>query len=155
TTLTLFIWALLISHGFSLTCSSQTFTNNNLYTHCLDLPTLTSYLHFTYDESNTTLSITFIATPSKSNGWIAWAINPTRTGRVGAQSLVAYKDSSTAAMTVKTYNISLYSSVVQSKLDFRVWDFREEEMSDGSMMILGKVKVPMELVVKGTMNQIW
>ncbi|GAV91893.1 DUF568 domain-containing protein, partial [Cephalotus follicularis] len=143
------------SHGLSLTCSSQKFTNNNLYTHCLDLSTLTSYLHFTYDESNTTLSIAFIATPSKSNGWIAWAINPTGTGMADAQSLVAYKDSSIATMTVKTYDISSYSLVVQSKLDFRVWDLRGEEMSDRSMMILGKVMVPAELAAKGTVNQIW
>ncbi|KAH7576418.1 hypothetical protein JRO89_XS01G0059400 [Xanthoceras sorbifolium] len=144
---------LLISPALSLTCTSQKFTSNNLYSHCLDLPTLSSFLHYTYDSSNRSLSVAFVATPSNSNGWVAWAINPTGTGMAGAQSLVAYKDSN-GAMTVKTYNISSYSSVVQSKLSFEVWDTSADE-SGGFMRIYGKIKVPEDLAKAGKINQIW
>ncbi|KAL2509525.1 DOMON domain-containing protein [Forsythia ovata] len=59
--------------------------------------------------------IAFIATPARPNGWIAWAINPTSTGMAGSQALIAFKDSK-GAMTVKTYNITLYSSLTESKV---------------------------------------
>lgn len=139
----------------SQTCASQTFTNNNLYTHCLDLPTLSSYLHFTYDAANATLSVAFFASPSKSNGWISWAINPKVPAMGGAQALVAFKDSK-GAMSAKTYNISTSTpySVEQSKLAFDVWDTRAEEES-GVMRIFAKIKVPPELAAKGTLNQVW
>ncbi|EEF29330.1 dopamine beta-monooxygenase, putative [Ricinus communis] len=146
---------LLISRSYSQTCKTQTFTNNNLYTNCLDLPSLTSYLHYTYDSSNSTLSVAFLSSPSSSNGWISWAINPTGTGMAGAQALVAYKDSK-GAMTVKTYNISSYTSdsVVQQKLAFDVWDERAEE-ENGVMKMYAKIKVPADLSAKGTANQVW
>ncbi|XP_031255661.1 cytochrome b561 and DOMON domain-containing protein At3g25290-like [Pistacia vera] len=144
---------LLISPALSQTCKSQKLTNNNVYSHCLDLPTLASYLHFSYDSTNRSLSVAFVATPSNSNGWIAWAINPTGTGMAGAQSLVASKDS-TGAVTVKTYNISSYSSVVPEKLSFEVWDTSADE-SGGFMRLYGKVKVPEELAKAGKVNQVW
>jgi len=139
----------------SQTCASQTFTNNNLYTHCLDLPTLSSYLHFTYDAANSTLSVAFFASPSKSSGWISWAINPKVPAMGGAQALVAFKDSK-GVMSAKTYNISTSTPylVEQSKLAFDVWDTRAEEES-GVMRIFAKIKVPPELAAKGTLNQVW
>lgn len=137
----------------SQTCKSQKLTNNHVYSNCLDLPTLTSYLHFSYDSANRSLSIAFVSTPPNSNGWVAWAINPTGTNMEGAQALVAYKDS-TGVVTVKTYNISSYSSVVPEKLSFEVWDTIADE-SGGFMRIYGKIKVPEELATAGNVNQIW
>ncbi|XP_038704099.1 cytochrome b561 and DOMON domain-containing protein At3g25290 [Tripterygium wilfordii] len=153
----LIIWfsflALIISPGYSETCTSQKFTNNNLYSHCLDLPVLASYLHFSYDSSNTTLSIAFIATPAKSDGWIAWAINPTGTGMAGSQTLVAYKDSN-GSMVLKTYDIASYSSIVPKKLAFDVWD-TSAESSGGVIRIFAKIKVPSDLAASGKVNQVW
>ncbi|WCJ37224.1 Cytochrome b561 and DOMON domain-containing protein At3g25290 [Euphorbia peplus] len=138
----------------SQTCTSQKFTSNNLYTHCVDLPTLTSYLHFTYNSTNSTLSIAF-RTPSVPEGWVSWAINPKATGMAGAQALVAFKDPK-GLLVVKTYNVSSYTgdSVVQSKLDFEVWDERAEDQG-GVTTIYGKIKVPADLAVKGSVNQVW
>lgn len=137
----------------SLTCTSQKLTNNNVYTHCLDLPTLTSYLHYTYDSSNRSLSIAFLAAPPAADGWVAWAINPTDAGMAGAQSLVAFKES--GKMTLKLFNISGYSSVeATTKLLFDVWDTSAEE-SGGFMRIYGKIKVPEDLAAAGKVNQIW
>ncbi|KAI4354207.1 hypothetical protein L6164_003097 [Bauhinia variegata] len=143
------LWVSLIPGTISLTCTSQKFTNNQLYSKCLDLPLLNSYLHYTYDSSNSSLSVVFIATPAKSGGWISWAINPTGEGMVGAQALIAFKND--GVMTVKTYNISSYSSIVQSKLSFDVWDTKAEE-SDGLMRIFAKVKVPAKAE---SLNQVW
>ncbi|XP_040991028.1 cytochrome b561 and DOMON domain-containing protein At3g25290-like [Juglans microcarpa x Juglans regia] len=149
--LVLTLWALLvISPVHSLTCNSQTFTNNGLYKQCLDLPTLSSYLHWTYNQSNSTLSIAFIAPPSKSDGWIAWAINPTGTGMKGSQTLLAFK-SDNGAMTVKTYNISEIGPVTESKISFDVWD-RSAESSGSVMRLFAKVKVPSN---PQTINQVW
>ncbi|OMP09819.1 hypothetical protein COLO4_05106 [Corchorus olitorius] len=147
--------ALLISPAVSLTCSSQKFTKNEVYPNCLDLPSLSSYLHFSYDASNTTLSVAFIATPSKSGGWIAWAINPKATGMAGSQSLVAYKNSSTGVAVVHTYDVSSYGSIVPKELSFETWDRSAESGSDGSLAIFAKIKVPADLAAKGTVNQVW
>ncbi|XWS47167.1 hypothetical protein CRYUN_Cryun14cG0130100 [Craigia yunnanensis] len=148
-------WVLLISPAVSLTCSSQKLTKTQVYSDCLDLPSLSSYLHFSYDSSNTTLSIAFIATPSKSGGWIAWAINPKATGMAGSQSLVAYKNSTTGVAVVHTYDISSYSSIVPKDLSFEVWDKTAESRTDGSLAIFAKIKVPADLAAKGTINQVW
>ncbi|KAJ9169824.1 hypothetical protein P3X46_017973 [Hevea brasiliensis] len=146
-------WVSLTSPALSQTCSSPKFTGNDLYAHCVDLPTLTSYLHFSYNSSNSTLSIAFLASPSSSGGWVSWAINPTGTGMFGAQALVGYKDSA-GPMTVKTYNVSSAASVVQSKLAFDVWDEQAEE-DNGVMRIFAKIKVPADLAAKGVVNQVW
>ncbi|XVF21302.1 hypothetical protein REPUB_Repub12eG0079200 [Reevesia pubescens] len=147
--------ALLISPAISLTCSSQNLTENEVYANCLDLPSLSSYLHFSYDSSNTTLSVAFIATPSKSGGWIAWAINPKDTGMAGSQSLLAYKNSTTGVAELRTYDISSYSSIVPKDLSFEVWDKKAESRSDGNLAIFAKIKVPADLAAKGTINQVW
>ncbi|KAL6968426.1 hypothetical protein U1Q18_034229 [Sarracenia purpurea var. burkii] len=91
------------------------FSNNKLYDHCSDLSQLSSYLHWTYDSAASSLSVAFITTPAKSDGWISWAINPAGTGMVGAQAPIAFKDSK-GAMTVKTYNISSYRLIVKGKV---------------------------------------
>ncbi|XVF81266.1 hypothetical protein PTKIN_Ptkin15bG0142200 [Pterospermum kingtungense] len=149
------LWALLISPAVSLTCSSQTFTKNQVYSNCLDLPSLSSYLHFSYNSSNTTLSVAFVATPSKSGGWVSWAINPTATGMSGSQSLVAYKNSSTGVAVAQTYDVSSYNSIVAKDLSFEVWDKTAETRTDGSLAIFAKIKVPADLAAKGKINQVW
>lgn len=141
---------LLISPAYSLTCKTQKFTNNKLYSNCLDLPTLTSYLHWSYDSSNSSLSIAFIAAPAKSNGWISWAINPTATGMVGSQALIAFKQSN-GSMIVKTFDIKSYGSLIEGKLSVEIWD-TVAEYSDGFMRIFAKVKVPQKA---SSINHVW
>ncbi|KAL3531056.1 hypothetical protein ACH5RR_010378 [Cinchona calisaya] len=148
--LLLLIPFLLISPASSLQCTSQTFTGSTQYTNCTDLPVLNSYLHWTYDPTNSTLSIAFIAPPAKSDGWIAWAINPTGTGMAGSQALLAYK-ASNGSMVVKTFNISSYSSIVESKLSFDVVD-KKAESSNGLIRILATLALPESMT---TVNQVW
>lgn len=98
-------WALLISPCVSQTCKSETFSSGQTYPHCLDLPQLKAFLHYSYDEQNTTLVVVFLAPSSKPGGWVAWALNPQANGMAGAQTLVAYKDPNKGVATVKTLNI--------------------------------------------------
>lgn len=142
---------LLLSPSESATCSSQKFTNNNLYTNCNDLPTLQSYLHWTYDQEKATLSVAFIAPPAKSDGWIAWAINPNSDGMLGAQTLIAFKDS-TGAMTVKTYNITSYKSIHESKVWFDVMEAKAE-FSGGVIRLFATLGLPKSGIT--TVNHVW
>ncbi|VVA98392.1 unnamed protein product [Arabis nemorensis] len=152
--LSFLFWALLISPSVSQTCKSQTFSGDKSYPHCLDLPQLKAFLHYSYDPANTTLAVVFSAPPSKPGGWIAWAINPKSTGMVGAQTLVAYKDPDNGVAVVKTLNISSYSSLTPSKLAFDVWDMKAEEASR-SLRIFARIKVPADLAANGKVNQVW
>ncbi|KAL0460435.1 UNVERIFIED_CONTAM: cytochrome and DOMON domain-containing protein [Sesamum latifolium] len=109
----------LFSPSQSATCTSQTFTGNRLYTFCNDLPSLNSYLHWAYDSAQSTLSIAFVAAPPRPDGWVSWAINPTATTMVGSQALIAFRDSR-GGMTVKTYNVSSYGPLRESKVWYEV-----------------------------------
>ncbi|KAL5066373.1 hypothetical protein RYX36_028110 [Vicia faba] len=75
------------------TCKNQTFSNNKVFTTCRDLPQLTSYLHWSYDQPSGKLDIAFRHVGiTSTNRWVAWAINPSNTidpAMVGAQALVA------------------------------------------------------------------
>ncbi|XP_028769668.1 cytochrome b561 and DOMON domain-containing protein At3g25290-like [Neltuma alba] len=139
------------SPATSLTCTSQKFAHNKVYSNCADLPVLNSYLHWTHASSNSSLSVAFVATPAKPGGWVSWAINPTGTGMAGAQALVAFKNKE-GVVTAKTYNISSYSSVAPGKLSFDVWDLKAEESSGGAVSIFATVKLP-ENAEK--VNQVW
>ncbi|KAL3828943.1 hypothetical protein ACJIZ3_017745 [Penstemon smallii] len=142
TTLLLAVTTLsLISLSHSATCDLQTFTQNHHYNFCTDLPTLNSYLHWTFDSTNSTLSIAFIAPPSTPNGWISWAINPNVSGTVGSQALIAFREAN-GEMTVKTYDITSYGPVKES----RVW--YEVRNSIFATLVLPEKG-------KTTVNQLW
>lgn len=142
----------LISPAISQTCSTQNLNSAGPYDTCQDLPVLDSYLHYTYDASNSSLSVAFVATPSQSNGWVAWAINPTGTKMPGSQAFLAYRSRAGAAPVVKTYNISSYNSLVEGKLAFEFWNLRAESLSGGRIAIFTTVKVP---AGADSVNQVW
>lgn len=141
---------LLISPSHALKCTSQTFKNNKKYANCTDLPYLDAFLHWTYTSSDSSLSIAYIAPPAKSAGWVAWAINPTSMGMAGSQALLTFKQPD-GSMTVNTYNISSYSSVVKSKIAFDVSD-TSADYSDGVMRIFAMLTLP---VNTQSVNQVW
>ena len=149
TFLRFFVLFVLFSPAISLTCTTQKFSNNRPYPNCQDLPVLNSYLHWDYDPSNSSLSIAFVAAPAQPGGWVSWAINPTGTGMAGAQALMAFQNN--GVMTVMTYDISSYDSILPGKLSFDVWDMMAEE-SDGLIKIFAKIKVPEKAQ---SLNQVW
>ncbi|KAG8371644.1 hypothetical protein BUALT_Bualt13G0109600 [Buddleja alternifolia] len=145
---------MLISPTVSQTCRSQTFTQANTnFTNCTDLPSLRAYLHWTYNPTarpNPTLSIAFIAPPARPAGWVAWALNPTGTGMVGAQSLIAFRDTN-GSVVVRTYNISSYSSIAESRISYEVIN-RRGEYSDGVFRIFATLAMP---AGSAGVNQVW
>nr|POF23577.1 receptor-like protein kinase feronia [Quercus suber] len=141
---------LMVSRSESQTCLSQKFTNK-AFINCTDLPYLGAYLHWTYNASNSTLSMAFLAKPPQAEGWVAWAINPTSTKMIGSQAVLAYK-SNGAAPTVKEYNITSFNFTSSgTKLTYEVSDVSYEE-SDGTITIFAKWKLP-EKTEK--INQVW
>jgi hypothetical protein len=147
-----FILSLFLTTVSSLTCSTQKLTGTNgtkVYANCLDLPALNSYLHYTYDATNSSLSVVFIAAPPTLGGWISWGINPTATGMVGAQVIVAFKNNTVMAM--KTLDLKSYKIIVPGKLSFDVWDMKAEE-DGGSMKLFATVKVPVNV---DAVNHVW
>ncbi|KAK7293197.1 hypothetical protein RJT34_16060 [Clitoria ternatea] len=149
--LLLLLTTFLFTPSSSLTCTTQKLTDakNNLYTNCLDLPVLHSFLHWTHDPSNATLAVAFEAAPPQPGGWVSWGLNPTGAGMVGAQVLAAFK--SNGAVTVKTLDLKSYTAIVPGKLSFEVWDVRGEEVG-GVIRIFANVKVPEKAE---SLNHVW
>ncbi|KAL0390278.1 UNVERIFIED_CONTAM: cytochrome and DOMON domain-containing protein [Sesamum calycinum] len=146
--------ALLISPATSQTCKSQTFAQRNTkFSNCTDLPSLKAQLHWTYDPSarpSPTISVAFIAPPARPEGWVAWALNPTGSGMLGAQALIAFKDTN-GSTVVKTYNISSYGSIAESTISYEVLSKRAE-FSDGVMRIFATLALP---TGDEKVNQVW
>ncbi|XP_055834967.1 cytochrome b561 and DOMON domain-containing protein At4g12980-like [Solanum dulcamara] len=144
---------LLISPAISHNCSSSPalISGNTHFADCTDLPSLKSSLHWTYNPTNSTLSIAFTAPLPSSNGWISWGINPTHPGMIGTESLIAFK-APNGSMIVNTYNLTSYKSITQSdKLSFKVLDSKAE-YSNGVMQILATLALPSNMT---TVNQVW
>ncbi|KAF3435904.1 hypothetical protein FNV43_RR22996 [Rhamnella rubrinervis] len=129
---------LLISPAYSLTCTSQTFKSNNLYSHCLDLPTLNSYLHWTYDSSNSSISVAFIASSGLQRldfmgyqphrDWHAWSS--------GSRRLQAFQRLDD-----------------RPDLQHRILQHQgSAEHSNGVIRLFAKMKVPEK---PETVNQVW
>ncbi|CAL0302809.1 unnamed protein product [Lupinus luteus] len=135
----------------SQSCTSQKLTlpkTNTLYSNCIELPYLTSFLHYTHNPSNSSLSIAFIASPPSPSGWVSWGLNPTGTGMVGTQAIAAYTQH--GEITIKTLDIQSYNVLVPGKLSYDVWDLSAEQ-SDGVIRIFATLKVK----EVGEVNQVW
>ncbi|XP_051134114.1 cytochrome b561 and DOMON domain-containing protein At3g25290-like [Andrographis paniculata] len=141
----------LTSPSQAATCTSQTFTGNRVYTFCNDLPTLNCFLHWTYSPDQSTLSLAFVGAPATPDGWISWAINPTDTGMLGSQALVAFKDVKDR-MTVKAYNISSYSAPDNSKVWFQVKE-SSAEFVGGVIRLFATLILPEKGIT--TVNHVW
>ncbi|XP_042423506.1 auxin-induced in root cultures protein 12-like [Zingiber officinale] len=133
-------------------CSSDKFSSNRTFAHCLDLPQLNSSLHFTYDSAARSLSIAFVAPPDKPEGWVAWAINPTGGGMRGSQTLIGFHQAD-GTLAVKTYNISGYGPISEAPIAFDTSDLAAE-LSGGTMRIFGKLVLPKEMTTT-TVEQVW
>ncbi|KAH9603647.1 hypothetical protein KSS87_009223 [Heliosperma pusillum] len=134
------------------TCSSTSpAVSAAKYTKCTSLPFLSSTLHYTYTPSNKTLSIAFTATPPSPSGYIAWGINPTATGMIGTQALIAFKSPKDSSLLLSTYNLTAYGGISLEPLSFPVYSKRVEfNSADGSLTIFAVVKSD-----GGKVNHVW
>ncbi|KAJ7006532.1 hypothetical protein NC653_005782 [Populus alba x Populus x berolinensis] len=106
-------------------------------------------MHYTY---NSPLSVAFIASPVKPDGWTGWGINLNGIGMAGAQVILALK-SSKGAPEVKTYNIISYGGIREERLSFDVWDLSAEtNATSGEFTIYASVKLPEKIE---SFNHIW
>ncbi|XP_041998201.1 auxin-induced in root cultures protein 12-like [Salvia splendens] len=137
-------------------CKSQTFSDaNTKFANCADLPTLNAALHWTYDHATRPgpkLSVAFVAPPARPGGWVAWALNPTGSGMVGAQALVAFSGDGGAA-SVKTYNISSYGPIAESEIAYAVTG-RRAEHSGGVIRLFATLELPTGSGGRA-INQVW
>ncbi|KAL6567050.1 hypothetical protein OROMI_015454 [Orobanche minor] len=145
--------SLLISPALSLTCDSQISSpQNTTFANCTALQALDAVLHWTYNPTpKPTLSVAFTAAPATSNGWVAWGLNPTATGMVGTQALIAFKERN-GSLVVKEYNISSYRGISESKISYDVLSKSAIHYSGGNITIYATLELP---EAQAEVNQVW
>lgn len=89
------------------TCKNYIFPSNQVFSSCLEYPVLDAYLHWTYVPSTKSVHIAYRAAQTRK-GWVAWAINPSGTGMIGSQAIVAYSHVN-GSMNVFPTSIDSYS----------------------------------------------
>ncbi|XP_010481308.1 PREDICTED: cytochrome b561 and DOMON domain-containing protein At5g47530-like [Camelina sativa] len=134
------------------TCSNYKFSSNRLFKSCNDLSVLDSFLHYSYDSSSGNLQIAYRHTKFTTGKWVAWAVNPTSTGMVGAQAIVAYPQSDG---TVRAYTspISSYqTSLQEAELSFNVSEL-SATYQNNEMVIFATLNLP--LANGWIINTVW
>ncbi|KAK6932834.1 Cytochrome b561/ferric reductase transmembrane, partial [Dillenia turbinata] len=137
--LSIFLSIFIIS--YAQTCSNYVFSNNQDFSSCIDLPVLSSFLHWTYDPSSGTAKIAYRHSGVATSEWVAWAINPSQMVMDGSQALVAYQKSD-GSMRVYTSPISGYNTKLQEgTLSFSVTDL-SATYANNEISIFATVEVP-------------
>ncbi|XP_057792958.1 cytochrome b561 and DOMON domain-containing protein At5g47530-like [Salvia miltiorrhiza] len=130
-----------LTSSSSLSCHNHTFSSNRVFTSCTHLPSLEAHLHWNYTPSLSQVSIAYRA-KQVPKGWIAWAINPTSTGMVGSQALVAFR-SSNGSMRVYTTAIASYNpSMLPAQISLPVSNISAEYI--GNEMIIYAAVGPLQ-----------
>lgn len=121
--------------SLSQPCTSHPFFENRLFDQCATLPRLSASLLFTFNSSNSTLTLAFAA---PSPGWAAWGIGR---GMVGAQSVISFRRPD-GTVGINTFNITQYGPVAPSKIAFETWGL--EAKAEGGLVLgfFATVKLP-------------
>ncbi|GAA0157182.1 hypothetical protein LIER_14503 [Lithospermum erythrorhizon] len=140
-------------HAQNQDCASYSFPNNNIYQTCNALPVLNSFLHYTYHQSNHTVDLAYRRAGVTLSNWVAWALNPDASGMRGAQSLVAFQNSS-GVFGARTSPVTDYSPSLQpGSLSFGVPRIDAEFLSGSNEMIIyATLQLPNN---RTTFNQVW
>ncbi|XP_006659313.1 cytochrome b561 and DOMON domain-containing protein At5g47530-like [Oryza brachyantha] len=87
----------------SSSCASYTFSGNQLYGSCATLPRLGATLHYNYTAATNTVAVAFRAPQAGGGkGWVAWGLNPSGSGMVGTQAVVAFRHSNGSLVAYPT-----------------------------------------------------
>ncbi|KAJ1428671.1 DOMON domain [Sesbania bispinosa] len=96
------------------TCKEYSFPDKKVFATCRDLPQLSSFLHWTYEQATGKLDIAYRHSGiTSTDTWVAWAINPSNNlnqAMVGAQALVAFPQS---PPKVYTSSITSYNTLLE------------------------------------------
>ncbi|CAL9121748.1 unnamed protein product [Musa textilis] len=137
------LFLFLLHYSTAQSCVSETFSSNRVYSSCNSLPYLGASLHWNYHSSNGTVDVAYRA-PQSSSGWVAWAVNPTGSGMIGANAFLAFPDSN-GAVTVYTTKFSSYaveaSDVKDENLSFPV-SSKQAEYANGYYTIFATLELP-------------
>lgn len=150
-------FSVLILFSLCLSASAQTcrsyngFTNNEVFTACVDHPVLNTFLHWTLIPSNNTLRIAFRRPSTTPNQWIAWAINPQSLNMFGSQALVAYQNSSGIAHAYTSNVVAPGPTLQESQLSFEVPQLTATYVNN-EMTIFATIVLPANMT---TINQVW
>ncbi|KAJ4835288.1 hypothetical protein Tsubulata_048874 [Turnera subulata] len=131
-------------------CNGLTFSSNQVFSSCNDLPRLSSYLYWNYHATNQTADIAFRKTPTSTSNWVAWALNPSGQRMAGSQALVAYQQSN-GTMIAYTAPVSASPTMQPGSLSFGVSNLRAE-YSNGEMIIFATLQLDNTLL---STNQVW
>ncbi|XP_010530065.1 PREDICTED: cytochrome b561 and DOMON domain-containing protein At4g17280 [Tarenaya hassleriana] len=130
-------------------CSSYQFSSNRAFESCNELPVLDSFLHYNYDASSGIMELAYRRTKVTTGRWVAWAVNPTSTGMVGSQAIVAYPLPD-GTVRVYTSPIRSYQTTMQEgDLSFNVSGL-SATYQDNEIVIFASLQLP-----GGTINTVW
>ncbi|OEL30174.1 Auxin-induced in root cultures protein 12 [Dichanthelium oligosanthes] len=141
-------------------CAGEHFPPGRTYVTCQDLPYLGAALHWTYNASDPSMSLAFVAAPAAPGGWVAWGINPTGSGMVGSQALVALvgdasSSNSSSAPAVRTYNITGYSPLgkASTPIAFQSTGLAADAGSGGKIRLYATLQL--DKGMKKVVNHVW
>ncbi|GER27162.1 auxin-responsive family protein [Striga asiatica] len=140
--------AALISPALSQPCNLHTPDPN--FPNCKDLGPLNATLRWGFDVDQSTLSVNYSAA-SPASGWVSWALNPTATGMLGAQALIAFR-AANGSYVVQTSNISSLT-VRESPIAYRVSN-RSARYSGGRISFSATLQLPGRLA-SDEVNHLW
>ncbi|KAL7142846.1 hypothetical protein ABFS83_08G151900 [Erythranthe nasuta] len=136
----IFVSSLFVSSS-SQNCSNYTFRDNKTYAACETLPVLNSFLHWNYYESNHSVDIAYRHTSLTASNWAAWSLNPSGGAMIGAQCLVAFRNTS-GLMSAYTSPITSYRTrLEEGPLSFEVPRVAAEFDGD-QITIYATIKLP-------------
>ncbi|CAN8232647.1 unnamed protein product [Cochlearia groenlandica] len=154
TKITLFaVWTtlLVLTVNAQSNCDTHRFSNNIAFTDCSPLPSLGSFLHWTFTEQNNTVSIAYRHPGTSSSSWVAWGINPSGQQMIGTQAIVAYTNSS-GQFIFHTTPVTGYATQLQpGNLSFPVTGVSATQVN-GEVTIFATLELPANLVAT---NQVW
>ncbi|KAK4384324.1 cytochrome and DOMON domain-containing protein [Sesamum angolense] len=134
---------LMASSSCAQNCSDYRFSNNNIYKACNSLPALNSFLHWNYHQSSHTVDLAYRQTGVTASDWVAWSINPGGGAMIGAQCLVAFRNSS-GLLRAYTSPISSYGTrLEEGPLSFTVPRIAAE-FTNNQMIIYATIELPRE-----------
>ncbi|KAG6791147.1 hypothetical protein POTOM_000259 [Populus tomentosa] len=132
-------------------CATYKFSNNKQFSSCIDLPVLSSSLHWNYHPSSNRVDVAFRHTGVTDRRWIAWAINPTSGGMIGSQAIVSFPRTD-GGLAVYTSPITSYGTQLeQGNLSFPVLDLSASNQNN-EMIIYASLELHGNI---STVNHLW
>ncbi|KAM1245929.1 hypothetical protein ACFX2I_037034 [Malus domestica] len=144
------------SYAQTTACGNYKFNNNKVFTYCSSLPHLSSFLHWSFEQSTGKLQMAYRHTGVSASRWVAWAINPdlskASAAMPGAQALVAWPQSSGTPKVYKSPIQSYSTTLAEGNLTYEVTDLTAEYLNNDEMIIFATWTLPTNFT---TILQVW